>query len=297
MALITVFGGTGFLGSRIVERFAGAGESVRVAARHPERLRFAPVGNGQAVPIVADVRVEQSIAAAVAGVDGVVNAVSAYVEKGDLTYTAIHVQGALNVARACELQKVRRLIHISGIGADPASPSPYICARGQGERVVHQAFVQATVLRPSVMFARDNGFLNAVVALARASPVMPLIGGGRTRLQPVHAVAEAVCAALRNSAAPGMTYELGGPGIFTLAQIVEMILARMRRRSILLPIPFEFADPLARLLERLPRAPLTVAQVDLLKIDNVAASCSAGFSDLGIAPQSLQDVVAELPIR
>jgi uncharacterized protein YbjT (DUF2867 family) len=132
MGLITVFGGTGFLGNRIVERLAGVGEIVRVAARRPERLRshLVPVGHGRAVPIVADVREENSVAAAVAGAEGVVNAVSAYVETGDVTYTAIHVQGALNVVRACERQKIGRLIHISGIGADPASPSAYIRARG-----------------------------------------------------------------------------------------------------------------------------------------------------------------------
>jgi uncharacterized protein YbjT (DUF2867 family) len=268
MALITVFGGTGFLGNRIVARLAGVGEIVRVAARRPERLRshLVPAGHGRAVPIVADIREEKSVAAAVAGAEGVVNAVSAYVETGDVTYTAIHLQGALNVARACERQKISRLIHISGIGADPASSSAYIRARGQGEQEVRNAFAQATILRPSVMFARDDAFLNALVALARSSPVIPLIGGGRTRLQPVHAddVAEAVCAALHNPAAPGATYELGGPVKYTLREIVEMILARMRLRRILLPIPFALADPLAHVLEHLPHAPLTVAQVDLL---------------------------------
>ena len=299
--MITVFGATGFLGSRIVERLAGVGETVRVAARRPERLRsgLVPAGSGRAVPIAADVREEKSIAAAVAGVEGVVNAVSAYVEKGDVTYTGIHVQGALNVARACELQKISRLIHISGIGADPASPSAYIRARGQGEQEVRKAFAQATILRPSVMFARDDAFINALVTLARLSPIIPLIGGGRTRLQPVHVddVAEAVCAALHNPAAPGGTYEIAGPASYTLREIVEMILARTRRRRILLPIPFALADPFAHLLERLPYAPLTVAQVDLLQADNVAASDSPGLSDLGIVPKRLQDVIAALPVR
>jgi uncharacterized protein YbjT (DUF2867 family) len=133
MALVTVFGGTGFLGLRIVERLVGMGEIVRVAARHPERLRsgLVPSGHDQAIPIAANVREEKSVAAAVAGVDGVVNAVSAYVEQGDATYTAVHVQGALNVARVCERQKINRLIYISGIGADPASPSAYIRARSR----------------------------------------------------------------------------------------------------------------------------------------------------------------------
>ncbi|MBV8455919.1 MAG: complex I NDUFA9 subunit family protein [Acetobacteraceae bacterium] len=300
MALITVFGGTGFLGSRIVERLAGAGEIVRVATREPERLRSGvnPPRKDRAVPIAADVRDEKSVAAAVAGVEGVVNAVSAYVEKGDVTYTAIHVQGARNIALACERQKISRLIHISGIGADPASPSAYIRARGQGEQEVGKAFAQATILRPSVMFGRDDAFLNALVALARSSPIIPLVGGGRTRLQPVHVddVAEAACAALHNPAAPGGIYEIGGPASHTLREIIEMVLARTRHRRILLPIPFALADPVAHLLERLPQAPLTVAQVDLLRADNVAAEHSLGLSDLGIVPKKLQDVIAELPV-
>jgi NADH dehydrogenase len=301
MALITVFGGTGFLGKRIVERLVGLGETVRVVSRHPKGLRPGLVsgGDGRVVPIAADVREEKSVAAAVADAEGVVNAVSAYVEKGDVTYEAIHVRGALNVARACELQKVRRLILISGIGADPSSPSAYIRARGQGEQVVRDAFPQATILRPSVMFARDDAFLNALAALARSSPIIPLIGGGHTRLQPVHVedVAEAVCAALHSPAAAGLTYEMGGPASYTLREIVEMILARNRRRRILLPIPFALADPFAHLLEHLPHAPLTVAQVDLLKADNVVGPALPGLSDLGIVPKKLYDVIAELPVQ
>ena len=267
--------------------------------RRPERARadLSPAGPGRAVPFAADVREEKSVAAAVAGADGVVNAVSAYVEKGDVTYTAVHVQGALNVANACALQKIGRLIHISGIGANPASPSAYIRARGQGEQEVRQAFARATVLRPSVMFARDDAFLNALVALVRLSPVVPLIGGGRTRLQPVHAddVAEAACAALRDSGAPGATYEIGGPESFTLREIIKMILAGIGRRRLLVPIGFGLADPLARLLERMPRAPLTLAQVDLLRSDNVPAPGSQGLAELGIAPpRKLQEVIASL---
>ena len=298
MAMVTVFGGTGFLGCRIVERLAGAGDVVRVAARHPvlAGAAFSSAGLGCTVPIAADIRDAESVAAAVLGADGVVNTVSAYIEKGDVTYRAIHVQGALNVAKACELGKVGRLVHISGIGADLASPSPYIRARGLGEQEVWQAFASATVLRPSVMFAYDDGLLTALAALARASPIVPLIGGGRTRLQPVHAedVAEAVSAALRNPAAPGATYDIGGPASFTLREIFEMILAHMGRRRLLLPIPFALADPLAHLLERLPHAPLTVAQVDLLTADNLPAPGSPGLAALGIVPRKVQDSIARL---
>lgn len=209
------------------------------------------------------------------------------------------MQGALNVAEACQLRKVGRLVHVSGIGADPASPSAYIRARGQGEQEVRRAFAQATVLRPSVMFARDDGFLNTLVTLAKASPIIPLIGGGRTRLQPVHAddVAQTVCAALGDPAAPGTTYEIGGPASFTLREIIEMILARIGRRRILVPIPLSLADPLARVLEGFPHAPLTVAQVDLLKADNAPVPGSLGLSELGVVPRKIQDVIAMLAAR
>jgi uncharacterized protein YbjT (DUF2867 family) len=296
MVLVTVFGGTGFLGRRIVERLAGAGEIVRVAARHPARggTGALSAGPGRAVPIAADIRDENSVAAAVAGADCVVNAVSAYVETGGVTYPAVHVRGAANLAQACTRQKVGRLVHLSGIGADATSPSPYIRARGEGEREVRQAFAQATVLRPSVMFAADDGFLTALAALAKSSPVIPLIGGGRTRLQPVHAddVALAACAALRDPAAPGATYELGGAESFTLRDIVGMILARTRRRRLLVPIPFDLAHPLARLLENLPRSPLTVAQVDLLRADNVPAPGAPGLAELGIVARRIQEAIA-----
>ena len=298
MALVTVFGGSGFLGHRIVESLAGAGESVRVAVRRPERVRAGLVaaGAGRVVPFAADVREAKNVIAAVSGADGVVNAVSAYVEKGDVTYTGVHVRGALNVAQACALQRVGRLVHVSGIGADPASPSAYIRARGQGEREARQAFAPATVLRPSAMFARDGGLLHTLAALARASPVVPLIGGGRTRLRPVHAddVAKAVCAALRDATAPGATYELGGPASLTLREVVEMVLARLGRRRVLVPVPFGVAGPLARLLEGLPHAPLTIAQVDLLRVDNVPAPGSRGLLELGVAPQRIEDALATM---
>jgi uncharacterized protein YbjT (DUF2867 family) len=257
---------------------------------------LSPTEDRRTVPIAADVRQEDSVVAAVAGADGVVNAVSAYVEKGDVTYRAVHVQGALNVAKACALRQVGRLVHVSGIGADPASPSAYIRARGQGEQEVRQAFRRATVLRPSVMFAHDDGFVSALAALARASPVVPLIGGGRTRLQPVHAddVAEAAWVALRDPAAPGATYEIGGAESFMLREIIEMVLAHMGRRRLLVPIPFELADPLAHFIERLPRAPLTVAQVDLLKADKVPTPGSPGLPELGIVPRKIQDVIVTL---
>ena len=182
------------------------------------------------------------MALAIEGVDGVVNAVSAYVEKAGVTYEDVHVHGARNVAQASAQKGVSRLVHISGIGADAQSTSRYIRARGEGELVVQQLFHQATLLRPSAMFAPDDAFLNALTTIARI-PIVPLIGDGHTRMQPIHVgdSAEAVHLCLRMAATAGLTYELGGPQSYTLRAIVELILVHMRRRRLLVPVPFTLA--------------------------------------------------------
>jgi uncharacterized protein YbjT (DUF2867 family) len=298
MTLITVFGGTGFLGRRIVKRLAREDATLRVAVRHPERVDVLAmaVGTGRTIPMAADVRDPSTVAAAIAGSDSVVNAVSAYVEKSGLTYTAVHVHGARNVAMACQRQNVARLVHISGIGADPASRSAYIRARGLGEVAVQKAFLPATILRPSVMFAADGGFLSILERLARSTPIIPLIGSGRTRLQPVHVcdVAEAVYRSLLNPDAAGKIYELGGPEIYIMRKILDMVLARMGRSPYFISIPFALASPLARVLELLPTPPLTVAQVDLLRGDSVPGTGTADIEELGITPQTLQDTISPL---
>ena len=292
MALVTVFGGAGFLGRHIVESLVRDGVSIRVAVRHPALPEAA-----QLASMAADIRDESAVVAAVAGADAVVNAVSAYVEGGGITYRDVHERGAGNLARACAQQGVRHLVHISGIGADPASPSRYIGARGRGERIVQQAFPRAVILRPSVMFGPEDAFLNGLAKIVRLSPVIPLIGGGRTRLQPVHVedVAEAVRRSLRSPDAEGKTYELGGAKAHSLREIVEMIGVRLGRRCRFLSIPFGLAYPLARLSELLPAAPLPVAQVDLLRDDNLPAAGAPGLADLGITPRRLEDTLAELP--
>jgi uncharacterized protein YbjT (DUF2867 family) len=298
MTLITVFGGTGFLGRRIVEHLAGEGATVRVAVRHPDRVDTLTKssGRGRTIPAAADVRDPSTVAAAIAGSESVVNAVSAYVEKGGVTYTAVHVHGAGNIATACQQQSVARLVHISGIGANPASRSKYIRARGLGELAAQKAFPPATILRPSVTFAVNEELLGALGKLAQSTPIIPLIGGGRTRLQPVHVndVAEAVSQSLRHPDAVGKTYELGGPETYTIRQLLDLVLAPKGRSQRFISIPFALASPLARLLEFLPGAPLTVAQVDLLRDDNVLGTGVLGFEELGITPQNLRNTISHL---
>jgi uncharacterized protein YbjT (DUF2867 family) len=298
MTQVTVFGGTGFLGRRIVERLSREGAILRVAVRHPDRFETLAksIASGQAIPIAADVRDPSTVAAAIAGSETVVNAVSAYVEKGGVTYTGVHVYGAGNIATACQAQNVARLIHISGIGANPASRSRYIRARGLGELAAKKAFPPATVLRPSVMFAVDEGLLGVLEKLVRSTPIIPLIGGGRTRLQPVHVadVAEAVYQALNKPDAVGKTYELAGAETCTLREILDQVLARKGRSCRFISIPFALASPLSRVLERFPGTPLTAAQVDLLRDDNVLGTGKLGFEELGITPQKLRDTILHL---
>jgi len=297
MRWVTVFGGTGFLGRHILKRLNGDGIAVRIAVRHPQRAPDAAAsGTGPIASIEADVRDETAVAKAVAGADAVVNAVSAYVERGDVTYKSVHELGASNVAKACKQQGVHRLIHISGIGADAASHSKYIAARGRGDLAVQQAFPGVVIFRPSVMFGRDDAFLNAVAKIVRLTPIIPLVGGGLTRLQPVHVddVAEAALHVLQTPDSAGKTYELCGPETHTLRQIVEMVASRLGRRRLYISIPLDLADSLARFLERLPVAPLTVAQVDLLREDNVLTRGVPGLSDLGIVPRRIKDSIAEL---
>jgi uncharacterized protein YbjT (DUF2867 family) len=298
MTLVTVFGGTGFLGRHIVEGLAREGVTVRVAVRHPDRAVI-PDGlvGRQLASVAADIRDAAAVAAAVAGADGAVNAVSAYVERGGVTYGDIHERGAGNVARACHQQGVQRLVHISGIGADPASSSRYIAVRGRGELAVRQAFPRAVILRPGVMFGRDDAFLNVLAKMVRSTRVIPLIGDGRTKLQPIDVrdVAEAVRRSLQDPGAEGKIYELGGASTYRFREIAEMVAARMGRRCVFIPIPFGLAYPLARFSELLPEPPLTVAQVDLLGSDNLPASSAPGLSEFGISPHRLEEAIAEFP--
>jgi len=302
MPLATVFGGTGFLGRRVVSSLTQDGAVVRVAVRHPERVDAGAItsGSGGIIPVSADIRDEASVASAIAGAEAVVNVVSAYVEKAGVTYTAVHVQGAGNVAMACGRQGVKRLVHASGIGADAASRAPYIRARGQGEQTVRQAFPAATIIRPSVMFAADDAFLRSLAAIIRSTPVIPLIAGGRTRLQPIHVcdVAEAICVCASDPATSGNVYELGGPQSYTLREVIRMIAARLGRRPLLVPLPLFLARPLARLLELLPSAPLTVAQVDLLEHDNIPAANMSGSDELAgnLTQRRIEETIAQLPI-
>jgi uncharacterized protein YbjT (DUF2867 family) len=292
---VTVFGGSGFLGRQIVRRLAEDGAEVRVAVRHPERASFL-TEYSTAGPITttrADVWDEATVGPAVAGSDAVVNTVGHYVERGRATFEAIHGQGALHVARAAAIAGVRRLVHISGIGADPGSESPYVHARAAGELLVREAFPGATVLRPSVMFGAEDAFFNTLAALTRIMPVLPLFGSGEVRLQPVYVgdVAEAVAQALAIEAAQGRTYELGGPRTYSYKALLQLLLRQLGRRRPLMPVPYVAWELLAGLMAPLPKRPISRDQVVLMKQDNVVSPGAASFAELGITPRAVEEVL------
>jgi uncharacterized protein YbjT (DUF2867 family) len=290
-SLITVFGGTGYLGRAVVRALLAEGRAVRVAVRRPaaaERL-FADLGSARIEAVAGDVREPEAVAAAVEGAEGVVNAVGHYRERPGASFAAVHVWGAESVAKAARRAGAGRLVLISGIGADPASPSAYVRARAGGERVVREAFPAATVLRPSVLFGPGDAFLGTLSKLIRGLPVIPLFGSGRVRLQPVHVddVASAVVRSLDRPDAPGGDYELGGADVVTYREVIEHMLRREGRRRILLPVPFGVWHLAAGLLSPLPAAPVTRDQLALLAHDNVVAAGARGLADLGIEPRSL----------
>ena len=287
---VTVFGGTGFLGRFVVQALVAAGHPVRVATRHPPRRPTRGVDWLQ-----TDVREEASVRAAVAGAAGVVNVVGLYTERGAETFDAVHVTGAATVAREARGAGVERLVQISGIGADPSSPSRYVRARAQGEQRVREAFPEAIILRPSVLFGPGDALLNVLDRITAVVPVFPLIGSGDTRLQPVYAgdVAQAVLAALRHPEAPGHSYELGGPRAWRYREIVELILRHRGRRRWLLPIPMSLWQLLASLLSVLPSPPITRDQLALLRQDNVVDPQAPSFAALGLSPQGLDALLAD----
>ena len=295
MSTVVVFGGAGFLGRRLVDRLTAEGVTVRVAVRRPDQARFAlrSIGFDRVMVVPADVRDRASVAAAVAGADVAINAVATYVEQSGVTFEAVHVRGAENVAREAAAAGVARLVLVSGIGADPDSSSPYIRARGRGERVVRQVFPGATIVRPGAMFGPGDALFSTLAELARLLPVLPLIGGGHTRLQPVFVedVAEAIASLLSDPGTVGLTYELAGPGVYTLRELVSMTLRLMRKRRLLIPVPFAVAKIQARMFELLPSPPLSTGQVDLLKEDNVASGSLPGFQELKIQPKTVEEVV------
>ena len=291
--VVTVFGGTGFLGRRIVRHLRLHGFCVRVASRHPDRsLPDAP----QLRSLKADIHDERSVADALSGAYAAVNAVSLYVEHGRHTFHSVHVEFAQRVALEAHRAGAQRLVHVSGIGADPRSSSLYIRKRGEGEVAVRAAFTDAILIRPAVMFGPDDAFLTVILRLLKRLPVYPMFGNGQTRLQPVYVedVAEAVATALQPTLARTITFECGGPQVYSYEELLRAVAHEANIRPILIPIPFVAWRALARISEFLPRPPITRNQMELMQIDTVSSAQVPGFSDLGTSPHSIEQIPQEI---
>ena len=293
---ITVFGGTGFIGRHLVELLLRGGATVRVAVRHPYRFLVATKSAHAPGLIQADVLDDTAIGAAIAGADAVINLVGILTETARQTYRAIHVEGARRVALAAQRYGVMRVIHMSALGASPTSPAIADQTKAEGEQAVRAVFPQATIVRPSLVFGEDDHFFTRLAAMIRRSPVLPLIGGGTTKFQPVFVgdMAAGLSELLKRSETAGKTYEFGGMQVYSLKVLLELLLAALNRQRVLIPIPFALAEMQAGLLELLPNPALTRDQVRLLKTDKVVGGVEPTLGDLGIQPWSLEEFLAVL---
>ena len=295
--VVTVFGGTGFLGRRVVEHLRKHDFSVRIASRHPNRSR-ALFGSDdpQLQSVAADIHDQRAVADALAGAYGVVNAASLYVERGRSTFHSVHVEAARGVAARAQRNGVERLVQVSGIGADAASPSLYIRKRGEGELAVRAAFADAILMRPAVMFGPGDAFLTTVLALLRSLPIYPMFGRGLTRLEPAYVedVAEAIARALQQTERRAVTFECGGPRIYSYEELLRTVAREAGLMPRLMPLPFAAWQALASISEVLPSPPVTRNQIDLMQIDNVASRDMPGFAELGISPHAVEQILREM---
>lgn len=296
--LITVFGGSGFVGSQVVQDLARRGWRIRVAVRRPDRAyKLQTSGHvGQIQAVRCDATDPAQVEAALAGADAAINLIGVLYETRARSFQALHVDAARNIAVACAAARVERLVHVSALGANPESESKYACTKAAGEMAVREFKPDAVIIRPSIVFGAGDSFLNRFAAMASMSPALPLIGGGKTRFQPVYVgdVAEAIARAVERSDAAGRTFELGGPEVMTFEDVLRLILRETRRRGGLIPLPFFAAraiGSLAQLTALVGIAPaLTRDQVVLLEADNVVADGAEGLAALGVEPTGVEAI-------
>ena len=293
---ITVFGGTGFIGRHLVSLLLRSGATVRVAVRHPDRFQVATEATRAPELIQADVLDDIAVSGAIAGADAVINLVGMLTETAQQTYRAIHVGGARRVALAAHRHGAMRMIHISALGASPTSAAISDQTKAEGERAVAAVFPQATIVRPSLVFGEDDHFFTRFAAVIRSSPVLPLIGGGTTKFQPVFVddIAAGLLELLKRPETTGKTYEFAGTRVYSFKVLLELLLSALNRQCVLIPIPFALAEMQAGLFELLPNPPLTRDQVRLLKTDKVVGEVEPTLGDLCIQPWPLEEFLAVL---
>ncbi|MCB1439250.1 MAG: complex I NDUFA9 subunit family protein [Nitratireductor sp.] len=302
--LVTIFGGSGFVGRYIVSALAKRGYRIRVATRRPDlAFDLRPLGDvGQIQLVQANVRVRWSVDRAVEGADAVINLVGTFDAGGRNNFDAVHVFGARAIAEAARASGAG-LIHMSAIGADPESGSGYGRSKGLGEQAAFETVKKAIVFRPSVIFGQEDEFFNRFAGMARISPFLPLIGGGHTKFQPVYVgdVAEAFARAVDGEVAGGKVYELGGPDVATFRECMDLMQDIIHRRNAYLPVPFFLAGAIGKLTGWLPGAPITSDQVKMLRNDNVvsedAISQGRTLRGIGITPHTMEAILPTYLVR
>ncbi|KQY79314.1 MULTISPECIES: complex I NDUFA9 subunit family protein [unclassified Brevundimonas] len=296
--LVTVFGGSGFVGSQLVRAFARRGWRVRVACRRPDRAwKLQTSGSvGQIQAVRCDANNTDDVASALHGADAAVNLIGILYESGRRSFHALHVEASRNIAEAVAAANINRLVQISAIGADPESESDYALSKAAAEMAVREVKPDAVVIRPSIIFGAGDDFLNRFAQMAQVSPFLPLIGGGKTRFQPVYVadVAEAIARATVLPEAAGRTFELGGPAVMTFEEVLKLILRETYRSNGLIPLPFFAAraiGSMAQLTAMVGIPPvLTRDQVVLLEKDNVVADGAEGLAELGVQPTGIEAI-------
>ncbi len=293
--IVTVVGGTGFIGQYVVKLLAERGFTIRVIARNPESaLQLRTAGDvGQVVLMKGDLGKPESLQDRITGSWAVINLVGILFENSRQNFAALHSVGAEKLAQIAKQAGVQRFVHMSSLGVDKLVKSKYARTKSIGEKTVRAAFPEATILRPSVVFGAEDNFYNNFANMATFAPALPLIGGGMTRFQPVYVmdVARAVLAALESPEAIGETYELGGPKVYSFKDVLTYICKTTGRKPALLNLPFGFMRFAATFTEFLPSPPLTRDRVTMLELDNVVSPGAKTFADLGIMPTAVEAVV------
>ena len=299
--IVTVFGATGFVGRNVVRALAENGYRVRAAVRRPDLAgHLQPMGApGQIMPVQANLRYPHSIEAAIEGADAVINLVGILAESSKQSFQAVHTDGPAKIAELATKHGLKCMVQMSSLGADENSISNYSRSKARGEQAVLGAFPRAVILRPSIIFGAEDGFFNRFADMATKYPFIPLVGGGKTRMQPVFVgdVADVVCKALNGEAQPGTTYELGGRAVFTLKQLIEKTMNYSGRDPALVYMPFWFTKVQAFFMKILPNPPITIDQVRLLQSDNVVsdAAINEGRTLAGLGIHDPRSIALEVP--